>query len=169
MILKCHGWPCKTIGHLFNDTSSFVHQFIAIGHFKLELQSGRLKICFDLCGLDLWPLTSSLCTDITFVNGNNSWKFHDDLMTEEYSAKCVTDGQTDGRTNRSVLRAAWLQLKIVFPHCTQVNSYGMGGLSQHWCLWMTRYLYMQSLLAIRRHSDTQPKDCFHPQISNFTT
>ena len=30
----------KTIGHLFNATSSFVHHFVAIGDFKLELQSG---------------------------------------------------------------------------------------------------------------------------------
>ena len=33
------GWPWKTIGHLFNATSSFVHHFLAIGEFKLELQS----------------------------------------------------------------------------------------------------------------------------------
>ena len=29
----------KTIGHLFYSTSSFVHHFVAIGEFKLELQS----------------------------------------------------------------------------------------------------------------------------------
>ena len=27
----------KTIGHLFYATSSFVHHFVAIGEFKLEL------------------------------------------------------------------------------------------------------------------------------------
>ena len=32
-------WPWKTIGHLFCATSSFVHHFVAIGEFKLELQS----------------------------------------------------------------------------------------------------------------------------------
>ena len=31
----------KTIGHLFNATSSFVYHFLAIGKFKLELQSGN--------------------------------------------------------------------------------------------------------------------------------
>ena len=30
------GWPSKTIGHLFNVTSSFVRHFVAIGEFKLE-------------------------------------------------------------------------------------------------------------------------------------
>ena len=37
--LKLDGWPWKTIGHLFCATSSFVQHFIAIGDFKLELQS----------------------------------------------------------------------------------------------------------------------------------
>ena len=36
-------WPWKTIGHLFYATSSFVHHFVAIGEFKLELQSGNAQ------------------------------------------------------------------------------------------------------------------------------
>ena len=39
--LQFHVWPWKTIGHLFNATSSFVHHFLVIGEFKLELQSGN--------------------------------------------------------------------------------------------------------------------------------
>ena len=39
--LKSDGWPWKIIGHLFYDASSFVHPFVAIGEFKLELQSGN--------------------------------------------------------------------------------------------------------------------------------
>ena len=35
--LKFDGWPWKTMGHLFYATSSFVHHFVAIGEFKLEL------------------------------------------------------------------------------------------------------------------------------------
>ena len=37
--LKFDGWPWETIGHLFYATSSFLYNFIAIGEFKLELQS----------------------------------------------------------------------------------------------------------------------------------
>ena len=37
--LKFDGWPCKTIGHLSFAVTSFVQHFIAIGEFKLELQS----------------------------------------------------------------------------------------------------------------------------------
>ena len=40
---KLDGWPWKTIGHLFYATSSFVHHFVAIGEFKLELQSGNAQ------------------------------------------------------------------------------------------------------------------------------
>ena len=36
-------WPWKTIGHLFYATSSFVHHFVAVGEFKLELQSGNAQ------------------------------------------------------------------------------------------------------------------------------
>ena len=36
---KFDRWPWHTIGHLFYATSSFVHHFIAIREFKLELQS----------------------------------------------------------------------------------------------------------------------------------
>ena len=41
--LKFDGWPWKTIGHLFYAISSFVQHFIAIGEFKLELQSGNTQ------------------------------------------------------------------------------------------------------------------------------
>ena len=41
--LKFDGWPWKTIGHLFYATSSFVHHFVPIGEFKLELQSGNAR------------------------------------------------------------------------------------------------------------------------------
>ena len=40
---KLDRWPWKTIGHLFYATSSFVHHFVAIGEFKLELQSGNAQ------------------------------------------------------------------------------------------------------------------------------
>ena len=29
--VKFDGWPCKTIGHLFYATSSFVHHLLLIG------------------------------------------------------------------------------------------------------------------------------------------
>ena len=41
--LKFDRRPSKTIGHLFYATSSFVQHFVAIGEFKLELQSGNAQ------------------------------------------------------------------------------------------------------------------------------
>ena len=63
MTLKLYRWPWKIIGHLFNANSSFVHHFVAIGEFKLELQSGnaqfgsKLTIFFSCVTLkfDGWP------------------------------------------------------------------------------------------------------------------
>ena len=60
--LKSNGWPWKTIGHPFYATSSFVHHFMAIGQFKLELQSGNAKFgsngrVFYPCDLKIWRVT----------------------------------------------------------------------------------------------------------------
>ena len=45
--LKFDGWPWKIIGHLFFAVSSFVQHFIAIGVFKLELQSGNAQFEYN--------------------------------------------------------------------------------------------------------------------------
>ena len=46
----------KTIGHLFYATSSSMHRFIAIGEFKLELQSGNAQFgSKSSIFLAVWP------------------------------------------------------------------------------------------------------------------
>ena len=53
----------KTIGHLFYATSSFVHHFLAIGEFKLELQSRNAQSRSNLTiSRVVWPwnLTDNL-------------------------------------------------------------------------------------------------------------
>ena len=60
--LKFDGWPWKTIGHLSFAVSSFVQHFIAIGEFKLELQSGNGQFgsnstILELCDLEIWRMT----------------------------------------------------------------------------------------------------------------
>ena len=52
----------KTIGNLFNATSSFMHHFLAIGEFKLELQSGNAQsgsnsTLLEPCDLEIWRMT----------------------------------------------------------------------------------------------------------------
>ena len=61
--LKFNGWPWKTIGHLFYATSSFVHHFVAIGEFKLQLQSGNAQSGSNSTifrGVRPWNLTDDL-------------------------------------------------------------------------------------------------------------
>ena len=54
--LKFDRWPWKTIGHLFNATSSFVHHLVAICEFKLELQSGNAQFgSKSTIFLAVWP------------------------------------------------------------------------------------------------------------------
>ena len=55
-------WPWQTIGHIFYATSSFVHHFVAIGDFKLELQSrnahlGQIRRFLEPCDLEIWRMT----------------------------------------------------------------------------------------------------------------
>ena len=53
---KFDGWPWKTIRHIFYATSSFVHYFVAIEEFKLELQSGNAQSGSNsTIFLALWP------------------------------------------------------------------------------------------------------------------
>ena len=85
-------------------------------HHHMWIQTGvtvrkRLNpIHHDLCDLDLWPLTLTFCMDITSVNGTpENFRM---IRWLEHSEKGVTDGRTDRQTERSVLRAAWSQLKI---------------------------------------------------------
>ena len=93
---------------------------------KLE-RRGALLPYFKLCasflshlwfqtGVTIWKwmncfftsavtLTFTFCMDITSVNGNDSWKFHDDTMVGTWWKRC------DGRTDWTIHRAAWSQLK----------------------------------------------------------
>ena len=64
--LKFDGWPWKTIRHLFYATSSFVQHFVAIGEFKLELQSGNAQ-----CG-----------SNLTIFRAVRPWNLTDDLAKQ---------------------------------------------------------------------------------------
>ena len=95
--LKFQGWPWA--GHVFYDSSSFVHNLIAICVVKTGVsvqKSPNLgKISFELFDLAFWPLTLTFCMDITFDNDNYFWKFHDDMMTQTAKKLWRTDGWMD--------------------------------------------------------------------------
>ena len=87
--LKFDGWPWKRTKHLFYATSSFVHHFVDIGAFKLELQSGnaqfgpKLTMFFVPCNLEIWLMTLKnnrhlFYTTLSFVHrfkaiGDSNW------------------------------------------------------------------------------------------------
>ena len=61
--LKIDRWPCKTTGHLSWPISSFLHYFIAIGKFKLELQYRNAQFGSKsaiFCAVWPWNLTEDL-------------------------------------------------------------------------------------------------------------
>ena len=61
---KFDRWPWNTTGHVLYATSGFVYHFIAIGQFKLELQSGNSqfgsKSTIFFCPVRPWNLTDDL-------------------------------------------------------------------------------------------------------------
>ena len=61
----------------------------------------RLNLGFDLCDLDLWPLTLTFYIDITSVTGNKiSWWFDDgNILKNVWQTDRRADGQTDGQTD----------------------------------------------------------------------
>ena len=69
-----------------------------------------IKLVFDPCELDLWPLALTFVMDITFIIYKNSRKCHDHTMMGT-ELKGVTGGQADWRTDWTILRATWSQLK----------------------------------------------------------
>ena len=94
--LKLDGWPRKTIGHLFYATASFVHYFLAMCEYKLELRSGNAQTgakfiltsvisTFDLRRWPLsWPsLLSMVITPEDFIM----------IWWQEHWEKGMTDGR----------------------------------------------------------------------------
>ena len=87
---------------LKSNRASLLHYFKLCASFRshLWIKTGvRVRkppnwgsICFDLCDLDLWPLTWTFCMDITSINGNNS--MHDNTMTGTWGKRF--DGETGG-------------------------------------------------------------------------
>ena len=55
----------KTIGHLSYNISSFVHHFVAICEFKMELQSGNAAI---------WVKIDDIVSRVTLKYGRWPWK-----------------------------------------------------------------------------------------------
>ena len=111
-------WPRKTnmasLPCRFKFCASFPNHLLS---YSPETPKLGHNLCWPLFGPDLWPLNMTFCMDITFVNGNNSRKYHDTMggtLWKSWQIDRGTDGWTDGK---NVPRAALSQLKIVWRTC----------------------------------------------------
>ena len=107
--LKFDGWTWKTRGHLSFAVSSFVQHFIAIGEFKLELQSGnaqsRSKSTIFFCRVtlkfDRWP--SKTIGDL--FNATASFT-HNFVAIGEFKLD-LRSGNAQFGSNSTIFRAVW--------------------------------------------------------------
>ena len=163
-------WPCDLVDVLENNMTplllySLVYHFIAIGEFKLELQSTKAQFGSNrryivLCHYETWQMTSKhnralgyatvtfefkpelrsrhakigakfVLTSVTFtfdlwplpfawtpllsigITPANFIMIHRQEHKRGWQTDGRTDEQTDGKSERSVLRAAWSHLKVV--------------------------------------------------------
>ena len=88
LAIFCLLWPWNLMHDYENQYGTPLHHFKLCTSFCSHLwiktgvtvlkRSNWGKLCFDICDLDLWPLT--FCMDFAFVNDNNSWKLHEVSM-----------------------------------------------------------------------------------------
>ena len=100
--LKFDGWPWKTIGYPFYVASSFVHNFIAIGEFRLKLQSGNAQFgsCVTL-KFDGWPWKT-----IGHLFYATSSFVHHFIAIGEFKME-LQSGNAQFRSNSTTFRAVW--------------------------------------------------------------
>ena len=82
-VVGCRNWPVMRVQQfiaLRRNVQAFCIISYAYVNSNWSYSPEMAKLGFDLCDLDLWPLTLTFCMDITSAHGNNSWKFHDDMM-----------------------------------------------------------------------------------------
>ena len=101
-------WPWKK-GHLFYATSSFVHHFVAISDFKLEIQSGNGQFGSKLTiFLAVWPwnLTYDLEKTIRHLFYATSSFVHHFVATGVFKLE-LQSGNVQFGSNSTIFRAVW--------------------------------------------------------------
>ena len=104
---KFDGWPCKTIGHLFYATSSFVHHFVPTGEFKLGLQSRNAQFGSNLTifkAVRPWNLTDDLAKQKGHLFYATSSFVHHFLPIGEFKLE-LQSGNAQSGSNSTIFRA----------------------------------------------------------------
>ena len=112
--LKFDGWPLDTRGHIAYTSLSFVHHFVTMYDFKLELRPGNAQIGAKFVltsltwALDLWPCPCVWASLLLMVITENAMM----IRWQEHCEKKCDDRQknreTNTRTDRTVHIATWL-------------------------------------------------------------
>ena len=108
MTLILGRWYWKLLWH-FRLVATFRSHLWIETRVTVRKRPNWVIVCFDLYDLDHWHHILTLWMDITFVNGN---KFHGDTIKWILRKRCDRriNGWRDGRTDRTIHRAAWSQL-----------------------------------------------------------
>ena len=108
-------WPCNLTYdlekkvHLFYATSSFVHHFVAISDFKLELQSGNAQFGTKLTifwAVWPWNLTYDLEKTIRHLFYATSSFVHHFVATGVFKLE-LQSGHAQFGSNSTIFRAVW--------------------------------------------------------------
>ena len=124
--LKFERWPWKTIGHLYYATSRFMHHFVGISEFKLNLQSGNAQFwskseLFVPCDLEIWRMTLKINRAPLLCHFCAS--FHSHWWTETgVSLKRLNSGQNLFFYPRD-LEIWWKTLKSISHHFYAISSF----------------------------------------------
>ena len=122
--LKFDGWPRQIIGHLFCATSSFVHHLQTSVNSNLSyspetLNSGQNRRFRSQDDLEIWPSSFAWASlSSMLINPENFMM----IRWQGHREKCVTDGETYRRTDRVVLRAAWLRENLIMELIESLQS-----------------------------------------------
>ena len=104
--LKFDGWPWKTIGLLSFAVSSFVQHFIAIGEFKLELQSGNAQFGSNsTIFLAVWPCNLTYDLEKHLYYATSSFMHHF-LAIGEFKLE-LQSGNTQFGSKWTIFLAVW--------------------------------------------------------------
>ena len=156
MASRLDGRPRKTKWHLLYATSSFVDLSPYVNsNWSYSPETANLVFFTSVTlTFDLWPW---LFMDFTSVNGNSSWKFHDDTVMGTYSIA------TNRRTDCTIHRVAWSQLKIFIPQSEWVSIVRDPTYQPHISYW-----YVWPLIR-EIHFDWEINNCNHyiAKISNL--
>ena len=88
----------KTIGHLFYATASFVHHFIAIDQFKLELQSGNAQFLVKM---------GNFLSYVTLKFDGWPWKTIGQWWPNSLMYICIIQYKLDKSMARWYLKSPW--------------------------------------------------------------